>query len=291
MQIKFSVIIPSYNRATLIKRAINSVLFQTYTNWELIIIDNESTDNTEEIINKYHDKRIAFLKISNKGVIAKSRNLGLKNATGDWIAFLDSDDWWHKEKLSICFKYINSNTDLIYHKLIIKSRKNKFFLFERSLNTKKLKKPIARSLLINGNVINNSSVVIRKNIIDKVKGLSEEFNLVTAEDYNLWLKISNISNNFKFINRNLGFYFIHESNTLRHDMSIPTRAASLAYINNLSESEKELWDSNLLFMSARYYYLIENYRKAFSMFNMIFYKVSFYKKIKIIIMYLYKLVF
>ena len=87
-----SIVIPTYNHANYLSKALQSVLDQTYKNWEAIVIDNHSTDDTNEVINRYVDPRIKYLKIHNCGVIAKSRNVGIQTAKGEWIAFLDSDD-------------------------------------------------------------------------------------------------------------------------------------------------------------------------------------------------------
>lgn len=101
-----SVIIPTYNRGNLVLRAINSVLNQTYNNLELIIIDDASTDNTGEVINKIQDKRIKYFKnVVNLGGGA-ARNIGIKLSKGTLIAFLDSDDEWIKEKLQKQVNYI-----------------------------------------------------------------------------------------------------------------------------------------------------------------------------------------
>ena len=97
---EFSVILPTYNRANTIKRAIDSVLGQTISNWELIIVDNFSSDNTSDIVMGYSDARIKLIHFRNNGVIAASRNKGIEHALGEFIAFLDSDDWWHKDKLA-----------------------------------------------------------------------------------------------------------------------------------------------------------------------------------------------
>ena len=87
---KFSIILPTYNRAeSFLSRAIESVINQTYIDWELIIIDNNSIDNTKNLIESYKNNQIKLYNISNNGNIAKSRNLGISKASGDYIAFLD----------------------------------------------------------------------------------------------------------------------------------------------------------------------------------------------------------
>ena len=160
-----TVIMPTYNHDKYIERAINSVLCQTYNNWELIIIDNHSTDNTEKIIKNFSDNRIKFLSIKNKGVIAASRNLGIKNAKGTWVAFLDSDDWWEKEKLMLCLSSINSDIDFIYHNMKINREKTQL-VFKKVIKARQLKAPVLLDLLNTGNIICNSSVIVRKNLLN-----------------------------------------------------------------------------------------------------------------------------
>ena len=110
-----SVVIPTFNQASYLGRALQSVLDQTYTNWEAIVIDNHSTDNTDELMTSFADPRIIYLKIHYNGVIAASRNLGIRAAKCEWIAFLDSDDWWRLDKLQVVFDCINDKVDLVYH--------------------------------------------------------------------------------------------------------------------------------------------------------------------------------
>ena len=106
-EILFSIVIPTYNRANLIKRCIESVINQTYQNWEAIIVDNYSEDNTEEIVSSFNDERIRFYKNHNYGVISVSRNFALDNSNGHWICFLDSDDSWASDKLEQILPYLN----------------------------------------------------------------------------------------------------------------------------------------------------------------------------------------
>lgn len=104
-----SIIMPSYNTAPYIKQTIQSVLNQTYTNWELIIVDDCSTDNTEEILEEINDNRIRYFKNEVNSGAAVSRNKALREAKGQWIAFLDSDDLWLPTKLEKQIEFMNSN--------------------------------------------------------------------------------------------------------------------------------------------------------------------------------------
>ena len=94
-----SIVMPSYNTACYIKESIQSVLAQTYADWELIIVDDCSTDNSEDVIKSIKDDRIRYFRNEQNSGAAASRNKALREARGKWIAFLDSDDLWHPEKL------------------------------------------------------------------------------------------------------------------------------------------------------------------------------------------------
>ncbi len=104
-----SIIMPSYNTAKYIKNSVNSVLAQTYQNWELLIVEDCSTDNTMEVLSAFDDKRIkVFVNERNSGA-ALSRNFALRQAKGRWIAFLDSDDVWHPQKLEKQIAFMEQN--------------------------------------------------------------------------------------------------------------------------------------------------------------------------------------
>ena len=107
-----SVIIPTFNRAQSLKRAIDSVFAQSYKSWEILVIDNSSSDGTELILRQYNKDKVKILSVKNDGVIGYSRNIGIQNAKGEIIAFLDSDDWWEPLKLEKCVEYLTSNKDV-----------------------------------------------------------------------------------------------------------------------------------------------------------------------------------
>ena len=102
-----SVIMPSWNTSNFIAESIQSVIDQTYENWELIIVDDCSTDNTDEVVAEFTDKRIRYFKNEKNSGAALSRNRALRESRGEWIAFLDSDDLWNPEKLEHQIGFMN----------------------------------------------------------------------------------------------------------------------------------------------------------------------------------------
>ena len=227
-----SVIIPTYSRACDLDWCLKSLENQTYKNFEVLVCDDGSTDNTEEIVVKYNSKlTINYIKDENFGGPARPRNNGIKKAKGDFIAFLDSDDWWYPNKLEFNLPYL-TDYDLIYHNL------DKYYNVNKSKDKiygRELKDNITKDLLINGNGIPNSSVVIRKAIVNLMGFISEDKNLIAVEDSDYWLRASFVTNRFKFINKSLGAYWIG---------------------NNISVSEKQIIRENNLF--NKYEYLLNN---------------------------------
>jgi glycosyltransferase involved in cell wall biosynthesis len=118
-----SVVIPTYNHAHFLGQTLRSVIDQTYTCWEAIVVDNHSSDNTDAVVASLGDPRIQLFKIHNQGVIAASRNMGIRHARGEWVAFLDSDDWWSSRKLELSLAGLQQGADLVYHDVWIVGRR------------------------------------------------------------------------------------------------------------------------------------------------------------------------
>ncbi len=194
---KVSIIIPTYNRKGIIEKAIQSALNQTIKNIEILVCDDGSTDNTEKIVKEIiqKDNRVKWIKGSHSGKPAIPRNKGIKNAKGEWIAFLDSDDEWLPNKLEEQLKVLKktglkaSSTNAYLH--IVKKNKTKIY-------HKKDWKKIKFKDLLKLNRIICSSVVIHKSVIKKIGLFPTEKYITTGEDYAFWLRVST-QENFMFI--------------------------------------------------------------------------------------------
>ncbi len=178
-----SVVIPLYNREGFIARAIDSVLAQTKSAFEIIVVNDGSTDNSAKILEHYHDK-IVIITQENSGVSA-ARNVGIKKAKGNWIAFLDSDDTWHPTKLQKQLAYHDSHPSImISHTAEIWMRNGK------EVKQKKIhQKP--QGWCFEENVgfckIAPSTTMIARSLFEDVGYFDES--LVICEDYDLWLRI------------------------------------------------------------------------------------------------------
>jgi glycosyltransferase involved in cell wall biosynthesis len=207
-----SVVIPSYNHAKFLGRALQSVLDQTYPSWEALVIDNHSQDDTKEVVRSFGDPRIRLLKIQNHGVIAASRNLGMREANGEWIAFLDSDDFWYPKKLETIMTAIDLNDayDVLTNdelRVNIKTGIKKVLRYGPYENN------FYEALLVDGNRLSPSAVVVRRKFL-VLHGITwdESLDYATVEDYALWLNLAHAGARFKFIHDVQGEYVIHGAN-------------------------------------------------------------------------------
>ena len=257
-----SVVIPTYNHARYLGRALQSVLDQTYTNcWEAIVIDNHSTDNTDEVMASFVDPRITYLKIHNHGVIATSRNTGIRAAKGEWVAFLDSDDWWTNDKLKVCFGRVDEKVDLLYHDMKIVSNQPRLFR-RKILKSRHVKSPVLLDLLLKGNAIANSSVVVRKKLLEEIGGINDNTGMMASEDFNTWLRVSQLTERFVYLPLRLGCYLQHHQNISQKDMSVSGRFAVAEFVHLLSAQQKIRLEANFRYTSGRFSYLKRNYAYA-----------------------------
>lgn len=178
-----SIIMPAYNSEKYIGKAIESVLAQTYNNWELIVIDDASKDNTLDIINDYRkkDSRIKLFQNKVNTGVSATRNIGIELASGDWIAFLDSDDIWLPYKLEKQMKY----AELYGAEFLFTGAS---FVDENGIPYKgifEIPEKISYYELRKHNVISCSSVLIRKKFFESIKMENDEMH----EDYAVWLRI------------------------------------------------------------------------------------------------------
>ena len=263
---KISIIIPTFNRATMLMRAIESITQQEFINYEIVIVDNFSTDNTEKNIKELNNKKIKFIQFKNNGNIAASRNVGLKNSIGEWVAFLDSDDWWHRTKLLEVERYLTDEYDFLYHKLQAVKITDNNLIYSKILYSKKLKKPIIEDLLLSGNVINNSSVIVKSSILKKIGGISEDRNFIYAEDYHTWLRVAEKTEKFFYIPKVLGYYLIHDGNLQFRDMSKPTLNIVNQFIHLVNSEKQNKIIANLSFMSAKFNFIKKDYDIALKKF-------------------------
>lgn len=204
---KFSVVIPTFNRAKKLNRALESLCKQSYKDFEVIVCDDGSTDNTNEVVKSFAQKLdIKYFFETNWGGPARPRNVGIKKASGEWVCFLDSDDWWFDNKMDKLEQAINKyEADVYFHYF----RCGNLVIGQYDVKNISC---VYKDLLTNGNRIVNSSLCIRKKMLLTVDGFREDKNMIAIEDYDLLIRLAKIEARFFCINQPLGNYDIGDNN-------------------------------------------------------------------------------
>ncbi|RZJ52710.1 MAG: glycosyltransferase [Flavobacterium sp.] len=237
-----SIIMPAFNAEIFITESIESIINQTYKNWELIIVDDGSTDKTAEIIKTFRnlDDRIKYIYQEN-GKQGKARNLGIKDSKGHYIAFLDADDIWTDDKLAIELDEINKqkNVDLIFSQGFNLSENE---ISECNLLVKEIWDTDDFEKFLDHNQIPILSVLVKKEALTAVKNFTEKSEIQNAEDYHLWLKLLLSGSKFKSIPNRLFYYRIHsnQSTFQNTNLDIPIFNVLIDiyyFTNNLNEKK------------------------------------------------------
>lgn len=197
-----SIITPTYNREDFLGQAIDSVLAQTYQNFEFFIIDDGSTDNTRSLVESYADPRIRYYHQENQGQ-SVARNLGLSMAKGDFICFLDSDNYWFTDKLEKNLNAFESNpeADIVYGDGVsIDEQGNEV----SRVNMQRHSGRIAH-LMLKDNFVSMNTTMARRRCFDEMGGFSGKRRV--ADDYDLWLKFS-ARYNYLYIPEHMSYYRI-----------------------------------------------------------------------------------
>jgi glycosyltransferase involved in cell wall biosynthesis len=277
-----SVIINCYNGEKYLKQAIQSVISQTYKNWEIIFWDNQSNDNTSKIVQDFKNSKIYYHYSEKFTNLYTARNLAVKKAKGDFITFLDVDDWWDENKLEMqinVFNYIE-NIDIVYtNYFFINGDKSKIVYGKKSPSGKIFKN------LLKDNFIGVSTLMIKSDVFNKIK-FENNFHIIG--DYDFTLKAAEFYN-FYYIYKPLLFYRWHGNNESIKKEKLKIEELRILYKNLVNQNLKTKFikELNIFFKKINYYeclFLIkENKFYLYKLFN---YKLNFIQKTKIIIFYL-----
>jgi glycosyltransferase involved in cell wall biosynthesis len=277
-----SVIMNCYNSDEFLREAIESVLTQTYKNFEIIFWDNQSTDSSAKIIKSYDDERVKYFYAPKFTLLGEARNLAIENTNGEWIAFLDCDDIWDIKKLEISFSELNNYkkreaVSLLYSQSYIIDKNNSV----TSKSQKILSGDIHDYLLKDGDFIIFSSIIVKKDRLNKIGKINENLNY--CEDYELLLKISK---NYEAIGieKYLTSYRMHNNNIT----STKIFENNIEVVNMLNDYIKK----NNLSLTLKYHIYMNNSYRIGSVFIKLLLKKEFNKNINLIKKnYLYMLLF
>lgn len=239
---KVSIIIPTYNAESFIDKTIQSVINQTYNNWELIIVDDFSQDNTAVKLEKWkksNDKiNIIFLN-KNSGGPAHPKNIGFLNSTGDYIAYLDHDDEWDPFKLEkqVAALEKDRSLGLVSCEAIVIDENNK--IISSSFLPKIPNEGLFPEIFFKDFIISNSSMIIPREVIENIGGRDENVNIGVAEDREIEMRIACAGYNFHIIHEPLLKYRVHSKNTSSLGAPLCYAEANLKYINEYKKYKLE----------------------------------------------------
>jgi len=204
----FSVVIPTHQSRELLIAAIRSVLAQTDGDFEIVVIDNGSTDGTEAEVSAIGDPRITYRWQEDSGLPADSRNKGVEASRGEWIAFLDADDTWRPEKLARVRAALAGNPalDAVAHDVDVVGP-NGARTGQRAYRFDS--RPAWEQLLYRGNLLTTSAMTVRASAIRAAGGFDIRPEYFTVEDYDLWLRLAENGARFAIVPETLGDYLVH----------------------------------------------------------------------------------
>ncbi|ETB63551.1 TPA: hypothetical protein DIC38_03600 [Candidatus Nomurabacteria bacterium] len=235
MSPKISIIIPTYNGEKYIQKAIESVLNQTFKDFEVIVVDDFSKDNTVSVIEELQkkDERIKIICLNeNSGGPAKPKNEGFKIAKGEYVAYLDQDDEWLKEKLEEQIKFFEDSKDknlgLVYCGGNLVDEDNKCF----SQYIPKMKDNPFPEMLLRNPIYSNSSVLIKREVIERVGERDE--NMKYSEDFDMWIRVAKSGYGIGVISKPLFNYFFHKNNVTKTINQI-LKVKDMEYLFNKNE--------------------------------------------------------
>jgi len=230
-----SVIIPSYNRAHLLGRAIQSILNQTYQDFEIIVVDDGSKDNTEEVVRGFNDKRIRYIWHEvNKGGSA-ARNTGIRAARGEYIAFQDSDDEWLSQKLEKqmkVFEKVSPKVGVVYTGYWRLKGDKKTYIPSSKVSQKE---GDIHKILLEVNFVTTQAVVVKTECFERAGMFEEE--LRRLEDWELWIRISKYYH-FKCIDEPLVVSY-YTPGSISADESALIRARKLILEKHFEDTKKD----------------------------------------------------
>lgn len=188
---KVSIILPSYNRAYILGQALESILNQTYPDFELLVIDDGSTDGTEDLVQMYQDERIIYYKLEQNGGVSAARNYGIQQARYDYIAFEDSDDAWHEDKLQKQMEALtqaDTETGFCYHKMRYDMGENQYIILPAEQTPLEKKSGDIYAQLLYDNLVDCPTILARRECVQQAGGFDTE--MKALEDYDFALKMA-----------------------------------------------------------------------------------------------------
>lgn len=276
-----SIIVNCFNGEKYLKQAINSILKQTYQNWEVIFWDDQSTDSSKDIFCSYKDPRLKYYKSEKRKPLYHSRNDAIKKSNGEIIAFLDCDDWWLPEKLEKQLPFfLDKKIGVVYSKYLIINEFSK----RKSISSKKSHSGFIKSKLLERYDIGILTTLLRRSIFDEFTGFNNYYHIIGDFELNL-----RISEKWKFlgIQDSLACYRVHGKNISlqNQDMEINELEQLIISLQTRDTSKEDLKNINNYLLYKKIFKNIVNKKKLKAFKKFIRLKNNFLK-LKVLFMLL-----
>jgi glycosyltransferase involved in cell wall biosynthesis len=233
-----TVIVPTYNRSAELRRALDSLRCQNTRGFEVVVCDDGSEEDIRAVVEPFEQfLDVRYIRTNNSGGPARPRNIAAAQAKGQWLSFLDSDDWWDANRMDCVRKFLTSEADLVYHGLLKKGLHGELNGKE-SLVGRKIGADPLRDMIVRGNPIATSAAIVKRSIFERIGGFDEDPKLAAVEDFDAWLKMAEQGCIFSYLPKKLGCYWLGNDN-----ISARSRL----------DRHSRLFEKHLLLIDAKYH--------------------------------------
>ena len=209
-----SVVVPVFNRSAELQRAMESLALQTAKEFEVVVCDDGSTEDISAVLSPFKEKlNLQYVRIPNSGGPARPRNKAVACARGEWIALLDSDDWWDPIYIERMKRQITNFCEVVYCRLrVVHAEGAEQQGEQRQSVGDALRGDVLTQMIVSGNPVANSAAMVRKSAFDQLGGLCEDRALSAVEDFDFWLRLAEAGMRFTFVDEVLGNYWVGVDN-------------------------------------------------------------------------------
>ncbi len=250
-----SAIIPTHNRKQKVVGAIDSALAQTYDRLEILVVDDASTDGTSQSLQAQYGDTIRLVTLPDNVGGAEARNVGVAHAHGEFIAFLDSDDRWNRNKIAAQVAVLRQQEYGVVYTGMYRLRGEKLV----DVNTPMFAGRLSDALLIQNVVSSTSSVLLRKDLFTSVGGFNSS--LKSCQDWDLWIRLSRVTQ-FGFVKEMMVNYYVDGNDRISRNPRSRVQGLMYIYRTYLSKSGNTAGVSNIFFNLGKAFYMWNRFRYA-----------------------------
>lgn len=210
-----TVVIPTYNRSQELRRALGCLALQTDPDFDVFVCDDGSSEDIQTVVDEFRGKLlIDCQRIDNSGGPARPRNVGLAQAHGDWVSFLDSDDWWLPSRMASVKPHLGDGMDVVYHSLSVtrSPTANQVGTGDAQLGQPLRDTDALTHMLRYGNPLPTSATLVRTALMREIGGFDDRRELASVEDFDAWMRLAAKGARFRYVTECLGFYWVGEDN-------------------------------------------------------------------------------